>query len=168
VSHLAERRDDFLFLSETVAAANQKSLDLLRAVEATVTTLGLRERFLREFGIELSRQAERLRTGPRTKVVDPEGEVTASLQRAEAVVNALRDELLIKCEAAAADPRLDDDDRSCLEDGFRSAIDAAADLHNALVDARWTIGEHDADLQRGDRSVLLSSREDIDAFLSSL
>src|SRR6185312_1847437 len=168
VKNLAERPGDFLFISETVAAANEKSLYLLRAIETSVTSLGLTQRFLQTFAGEISEHAERLRTGKRITIFDPDGSVTESFERTEKGVEALRDELLHKLEVVRSNHGLSDDDRSCVEDAFRGAIDAAAELHNALVDARWTIGEHDADLQPADRSVLLSSREDIDEYLKTL
>lgn len=145
-----------------VEADAQFSLDYLRAVDAVIT-VATDVRNYAETAEEVCTKILTFLTEPGgiEEPIDPTGELTPKSVSAEAVVKktilalqALDGSILPKEHAKEVSVRTEE------------AIDALQKLHDALVDLRWAVIEHDADLEEPEGKVF-DNVEDLIADLRS-
>jgi hypothetical protein len=153
---------------ESVASGALTALPLLRAIETTIDSV-IRYQAIFEANTQFFRKtAESFRTCPRVRMFDPDGTLAAGFAEAVNQLNRVREVYAAKIAALERASELRDEHRGSIVDAYRSVDAALIDLCNAMADAAWEIGEHDADLsQRGDGPVLRTPQE-ISDYLDTL
>lgn len=135
------------YLRRSVADYTARSLELLRAIEETIDSLGALAEQARVFAGLFSKEAERIisATRPGDVILDPDLTVEDALLEAERAIAGLHERLLEKRAAAHRAPELSTDDG--VGEAYDEAIAQVADLHNAIDRLRAALGEHDAEAQ---------------------
>ena len=121
--------------------------DILPAVKATVDTLDKFNAAITHITVITVSATNLLRVCDVERPVDPRHEMVEGLEQAE---GSLRDgvEILRKKRGAAeADHKLLGDNERRVISAYERAIVTLSGLHDAVVDFRWVIMEHDADLE---------------------
>ena len=142
-----------------------RSLDLLRAIDATLANLARLRKKLdadTEFAAGL---LDALTAKQGRPPIDPDDKLCEVLLEAQRGVERLHATLLSKQRSAETDADLRDEDG--IADVYAEVVASAAALHNKLNDLRWAVGEHDADLETPSEQTLSTSAE-IDAFFATL
>ena len=144
-----------------IEAESARSLDLLRDIDATISSLN---RLTAQLNSDLKFSENAINSiDSLDAIIDQDNNISSQLEKAQSSINSLYDVLISKREAGRNDDRLTDDDG--IEDAYNEAIAAAADLHNSLNTLRWAIGEHDADMSPVSKSH--SNMDDLIKELSS-
>lgn len=152
---------------ESVSESTTKNIRLLKAIEQTVKWLTwIQDRAKADSTFALH-AAEHFKTCERKKAIDEDGTLCALFEEVEIGLHGLHELLISKRDCARKAPELVGDDKSAVVDEYTAAIDAIADLHNFMVDLRWAIGEHDADLEQPTGKAF-SKPEDLKTYLASL
>lgn len=142
-----------------------RDIGLLRAIENTISGLTYDRRFYGEFAETAAEFTRDIASGRNPVAIDPEGKLEETLSRAQEAAHAVYDALIEKRQSARDDEDVRDGDG--LVEEFSRTITVLADLHNKLNELRWTVGEHDADLEpKGDKR--LQSAQQIEDALKSL
>ena len=152
-------RETITTLADDVRDVAQRSLKLLKAIEDTVDRLCYDQRIYSTFAAVAHEMLDRVKAVKMAKVIDQDGKAADSLQIAQVAARELYDDLVPRHKAAVADKRLTRDDGVAEE--YQRLIQIVSNLHDALNDLRWAIGEHDVDLCEIDESAVLSSEEEI-------
>jgi len=125
---------------------DQTSLSILRAVDETVEGLAAEEKALNGLmGLALS-LIETVNNCERQQMIDPDDILVERGEKSEAALRDAVGQLELKRAAAFADPDLNGDNESAVVLGYDRTIAVAKGLHDALVDLRWAVMEHDSDL----------------------
>jgi hypothetical protein len=155
------------FISDSVLDSATHSITLLKAIEQTVEVLAWLQNQAKTdytFAVTVS---DGLKTCNPVKPIDAEGILCASLEQAEIALENLHQLLTKKCDAANKAPELEDGHKEAVIDEYQLAISAVADLHNAIVDLRWAVGEHDADLEESE-GLAISDPQELMDYLNTL
>lgn len=139
--------EEVRLICETSTDSSQRSLTLLRAIDMTIDALVWIEDQAGPTISFVEKVAAAIKDCKRTAKIDPSNVVTSAVITAEESSVALYNVLLDKRAHAIAAVELDGDNKEAVVEAYNRAISAVADLHNAFADLRWTIGEHDADLE---------------------
>jgi hypothetical protein len=150
--------------SDAVSHA-QRSLQLLRDIENTISALCYERRFFVTMAAAAHDTADRLKLAPRKAPLDPEGRLEDKFDKAQAAAKQLYEAMIEKRSHARNDPNLTDEDG--IADEYSRSIAAVADLHNGLNALRWAIGEYDADLEKPSGKTF-KDPEQLDRFLAGL
>ncbi|MBI5752023.1 MAG: hypothetical protein HZA59_07750 [Hydrogenophilales bacterium] len=134
---------------EFVSAETTKSLSLLKDIETTVFWLSLIQRHADTNCGFATKVVDAIKVCERANPIDPEGMLGDTIEGVENGLNDLYHALIAKREAARRAAELDGPDKELIVDEYTTAIEAVADLHNAMHDLRWAVMEHDADLDEG-------------------
>ena len=146
---------------QEIEAESARSLDLLRDIDATISSLN---RLTAQLNSDLKFSENAIHSiNDMDTVIDQDNNISSQLEKAQSSINSLYDVLISQRESGRNDDRLTDDDG--IEDAYNEAIVAAADLHNSLNTLRWAIGEHDADMSPVSKSH--SNMDDLIKELSS-
>lgn len=144
-----------------IEAESARSLDLLRDIDATISSLN---RLTAQLNSDLKFSENAINSiDSLDAIIDQDNNISSQLEKAQSSINSLYDVLISQRESGRNDDRLTDDDG--IEDAYNEAIVAAADLHNSLNTLRWAIGEHDADMSPVSKSH--SNMDDLIKELSS-
>jgi len=141
-----------------------RSLQVLRAIEDTISALTYDRKFYKEFAEVAEGFAKNVKGGNPVKILDPNGDLEATLARAQQAAKDLYESLITRRSLAEEDPEVNDEDE--LVDEFTRTISVLADLHNKINDLRWAVGEHDADLEKPGSKHLKNAAEIEDALKS--
>ena len=143
MNKLDRERTELREFTAGVRADTARSLDLLRAIESTLTWLERLTGQLRTDAVF----AEKVTHGLENidGVIDPDDSLQAALEKAQQDVENLYSLLIEKRQAGRDDRELTEEDG--IEAAYTEAIAQAADLHNAINTLRWAIGEHDIDAE---------------------
>lgn len=129
--------------------AHAASLELLKAVDMTVEALAALQSQGRE-ALALARGcADAVKQCEPESVIDPEFVRCKEIETAEQALAVERETLRLKLAAARDDDRLRGDHEDSVVTEYEGAIEVCEALHDALVDLRWAVLEHDADLDAG-------------------
>ena len=139
--------EEVRLVCEASAESSQRSLTLLRAVDMTIDALAWTEKQTESTVTFIEKVASSIKSCERTRPIDPDNIVTSAVLTSEETSIALYNILLEKKGHALAAAELDGDNKDAVVEAYNNSITAVADLHNAFVDLRWAIGEHDADLE---------------------
>lgn len=149
---------------EQVSASAAQNLDLLRKIEQTVDWLVLLQDTAAAHEKFANSVAERVKACDLEVPLDPGDELTSCFEKAESTIEKLHAVLVDKRESAIADPDLRGDHEAAVVEEFTRSIAAVADLHSAVTDLRWSLLEHDADVDK-ERSEAFESVADLMASL---
>lgn len=150
---------------EMHAEATLRSLELLRAIEDTIRELVYDRRFYKGFAEDAAKFTKDIQKKKPEKPLDSEGKLGDILTRGQEAAHRLYDSLIKRRESARNDPEVHDEDG--LVDEFTTTIHVLADLHNKLNELRWSVGEHDAELE-GIRGMTLKTPAEIESALKAL
>lgn len=151
----------------SVSESTAGSITLLKAIEHTVrwnTLLQNRARADADFAYKA---AEDLRECERVKVIDSDGTICVLLEGLEDSIKNLHKILLEKQAAANRTPELNGDHKIAVVDEYAESIAAISDLHGAITELKWAVGEHDADLEKPEDAVF-SDKDKLRAYLTAL
>ena len=127
-------------------SAETSTLELLRTVSSTVDALAAMQKACGTFENLAHQATDSIKKCKPAQVIDANNIVSDLLSAAEGALQ-VQDAVLRKQLAAAQnDPTLRGGNREDIVSEFKRSIAACADLHNAIVDMRWAIMEHAADL----------------------
>ena len=133
--------------------------DILPAVEATVDALDKFNAAFTHITALTITTTNLLRECDVDHPVDPSHEMVEGLEDAE---KSLRDGVEIlrqKRSVAEADHNLLGDNERRVISAYERAIVTLSGLHDAVVDFRWVIMEHDADIERAEGDVMYSPED---------
>ena len=150
-----------------VTEANTTNLQLLRDIEQTVSWLDWLENGTRNnvaYGIQLS---ERVRMGATQKIIDDDGSICALLEACEHGLSELHELLGAKKGAAERAVELQGDHLECVVGAYERAMTAVKDMNDSMAELKWSIGEHDADLETP-AGPAISDPDQLQAYLSAL
>ena len=166
MNYLDIERTELRAFTASVRDTSARSLDLLRAIESTLTWLDRMASQLRADATFAEKTNEGLHKAE--GVIDPDGSIQEDLERVQENVETLYQALIERRQHGREDRQLTEEDG--IEAAYTEAIAQAADLHNAINTLRWNIGEHDIDAEPyvSDPAKVFSSPEEIEAYLLSL
>lgn len=141
-----------------------RSLQVLRAIEETISALTYDRKFYKEFAAVAGEFAKTVKSGKPDRILDLNGDLEATLARAQQAAKDLYDSLITRRRLAEEDLQVNDEDG--LVEEFTRTINVLADLHNKINDLRWAVGEHDADLEKPGAKHLKTAAEIEDALKS--
>lgn len=159
--------EEVRLICEMSADASQKSLELIRDIDITVSALAWIESQTRPTVEFVNKQITAIKQCTRTTKIDPDCLASKSSFEAEESSARLYALLLDKRASAVNASELNGDDEEAVVDAYNLAIAAMADVHNTFADLRWAIGEHDADLEEPTGKPL-STTEEISEYLDGL
>lgn len=140
-----------------------RSLSLLRVIDLTIDTLNMLRRE-HEAHIEMFRVlVDRIH---KHEAPLPEDAVIPALEQTQLSLEESYRELQRRHRCAVYAPELDEDDG--VVEAYESLMDTVSSLHTVIEEVRWTVLEHNADMDRSSESRILSGREEIASFLQSL
>ena len=152
---------------ESVSESATKNIRLLKAIEQTVGWLTWLQGRAKADAIFAAKATEHLKVRERIKTVDVDGTLCALFEDVESDLQQLHDLLVSKRNAAKNAPDLDGENKATLLDEYTVALTSIADLHNLMVELRWAVGEHDADLEKPTGPVF-SDKEKLREYLATL
>lgn len=153
-----ERMSDYL-RGEAV-----RSLDLLRAIDGTIESLVLLRRQMNAFSETVESHIKSVLA--ETKVVFEEDAIIPTLEQSQDILRSIHDGLQGQLKSAKNSTQLHSDDG--VDDAYAQAIEAVIGYNATIERLRWSILEHNADMEGEHRPHLLGSKADIDGFFDSL
>ena len=135
--------------SVRAAADSRVRLGLLERVDKAIDALVLGQetakeglRIFRDFVSEYAASQPGVEIGP----IDPEDELRETFETAESDVKAFISGFEIKWERISRNPELPKDQAEDIGSEVERTIFLFKQLHDAIVEARWLIMEHDANV----------------------
>lgn len=128
--------------SSQLQAYARRTLDFLRLIETTLSSLEADTNALHGYTKDLHRVTEGIAGGTYTGPIDEDGRICDLLQQTAEAALRLHRHATRKCDAAREDPVLVDDDG--VVDAYCEFLTAIADYHNASENLRDTIATLDA------------------------
>lgn len=129
-------------------SASSATLDLLRAVDMVVEHLSKLQVAYGEQINDVRDITARVKRCKPVHVIDEKDVVCDLLSAAEEALQVHVAVLRKQLASAQADGNLRGHKKDAVVSEYRNAIAVTADLHNSILDLRWTIMEHDADLEK--------------------
>lgn len=120
-----------------------RSLQLLNAIESTITRCASDTEILRTLHREFRGFLSWLTANDATTPLDPEGQACELFEQASAAALRMYNVSIARRESARADRRLTGEDG--VEDAYTALIAAFADVHNVLEDVRDAMATIDAE-----------------------
>lgn len=152
---------------ESVSESTTKNIRLLKAIEQTVDWLVWVQNRAKADAAFAAKAADHLKKCERVKPIDEDGTLCALFEEVESGLQGLHQLLIDKRDLARRAPELEGDHKTAVVDEYIGAVASVADLHNLMMDLRWALGEHDADLEQP-LGPAISSSEDVKAYLETL
>ena len=143
-----------------IQTADDLHEDILPTVNATIQTLERFNSAMTHITAMTINATDLLRVCTVEGHIDPRDEMVEGLETAEKNLRDGVDILRGKRRAAEADPGLNGDNERRVINAYDRAIVTLSGLHDAAVDFRWVIMEHDADIEQPD-GVAISSPEEV-------
>lgn len=159
--------EEVRLVCEASTESSQRSLTLLRAVDMTIDALAWIEKQTGSTIEFIEKVSGTIKSCKRTRLIDPDNLVASVVLTSEDASVSLYNILLEKRGYALAAAELDCDNKDAVVEAYNNSIAAVAGLHNAFVDLRWAIGEHDVDLEEPTGEPL-STPEKISEYLDGL
>jgi hypothetical protein len=152
---------------ESVSESTTKNIRLLKAIEQTVEWLVWLQDRAKADATFAEGFTDHLKTVERIKSIDEDGTLCALFEEVESGLQGLHELLMRKRGAAIDAPELKGGHQDAVVDEYSAALTAIAELHNLIVDLRWAVGEHDADLEKP-AGKTFSDPDELKAYLTSL
>jgi len=149
------------------STAESISLDLLRAVENTVTGLSRIQDSLSWMLKNAYTYAEAVSNCSLESAIDVEDTIIQQLKDAEAGIISAISTLNNKLDSAFSDPQLFGSHQDSVVSEFESTIGLFKELHAALGALRWAILEHNADFDPPSKEASVVSADDAIRYLHS-
>ena len=141
------------------------NLSLLRAIETTVDALSKEQGVLTAFienGHNLQKCVQTLKPGT---MIDRDGSVAQLLEQVERQAKDVYDLYTRKMQSAVDDKNLGNHKEDVVSE-YQKTLVLIAEFHNLLIELRWAIMEHDADV--AEETGTYSNIEDLSAHLKRL
>jgi hypothetical protein len=152
---------------ESVSDGATKNLRLLSAIEQTISWLSWMQSRAKADAQFAATEAEKLKMVPRIKTIDADGTLCALFEELEENLNRLHSCLLKKKSLALEAPELNGDHKDSIVGEYTNAINAIGHLHNEIIELRWAVGEHDADLETPE-NIAFSTAKALKTYLAAL
>jgi hypothetical protein len=124
-------------------AIGTRSLELLRAIERTMSNLSVEADLLRGVAQATAKVREGLMVRPPAQRIDPEGRIDAQFDSVLDKAAEIYADWKRRRQAALDDPALRDGDG--VADAYQEAMDALRALHDETQALRDLVAEHDCD-----------------------
>lgn len=147
------------FLGETV-----RSLDLLRKIDGTVDSLVLMRRQMDAFSEAVDGLLKTVLQA--SKGIFSEDEIIPPLEQSQDALKRIHERLCGGQFSARRTPELCPEDG--VDDAYGQAILAVEAFSAKIETLRWSILEHNADVEGKSQELLLSTDDDIDRFFDNL
>jgi len=146
-------------------SAAETSIELLNNIERTVDSLSMAQRTFESLGREIYTLAGNVQAISSGSTFDPNGEVVDCFEKAETETAQYVEVLEARKDSTKEDPQLRGDHEDNIVMEFERTIDRVLNCHNALIELRWALLEHDADL---DEPSAEGPFDDADVLIQSL
>lgn len=133
-------------------AVNTTSLQLLQAIDVTVDVLCNLQKSMGDQLTAVESLTETLKAH-REPVLDRDGAIADLMEETEKALKVVVAILRAQMRAAYRDPALRDDNEDAVVSEYGAAIEVLTALHNAMVELRWAVLEHDAKLEEPSEDV---------------
>lgn len=153
-----ERMSDYLRVEAV------RSLDLLRLIDGTIEALVLMRRQMDAFNETIGSLITQV-IGSKDCLY-AEDEILPSLEQAQDTLAKVYSDLEKRLGFAKSAPELRSDDG--VDDAYLQAITSVLSYNAAIERLRWSILEHNADMEGHQEAVLLTTDKDIDDLFDSL
>lgn len=153
---------------ELVSENTNKSITLLNAIDQTIGWLILLQDRAKADSAFASKTVEVIGKCERIRPFDSDGTLCSTLEEAERSLERLHQILISKRQFGINAEELQGEDKDTIVSAYTDAIANIADLHNCMVDLRWKIGEHDAEIESRSASASISSQQELEEFLKTL
>lgn len=141
-----------------VAEQSELSLSLLRAIDDTVEWLASMQKEAAS-GVTMGEEIlKTLHNCKRERVIDAAGELHDLYVMVEGKLKEVVKALKHKRAAAERDHRIKKHQDDLVAE-FDGAILAVSELHDTLVELRWAVAEHDADLEKPTGKVFANAKD---------
>ncbi len=145
--------------TEDIAVLGDMLPQLFRDVHITISTLNQVKLQAEAFTALAEKLQTTVKEGSKKDPIDPELEVEGKLERAESSLRETIDEYRNKRKAGFDAEELQGEKEELVTEAYTQALRALGQLHNQIVDLRWEVMEHDADLEDRVESVYRSGSE---------
>jgi len=145
------KRDAVLRFCAAVSDGSTANLALLKAIDETVGWLSAIQKEVEGFLGKAHKFTEFIKSCDRKAEIDRDDEISACILLAEKNVRGLVEFLSRKRQAALDDPGLTGSHEKTVVSEYNQTIEKYSELHDAMLDLRWAIMEHDADLSKVSR-----------------
>jgi hypothetical protein len=137
--------DNIRSLSTTLELVlNARDLGTLDAIDRTVDELNTHRSLLRFHTAIIRKQIDDVRDYP--EPIDIDGAILKRLEGLRDKIGQIHSVLLSRFEGIRNAPTVDPEDG--LVEALNETICVTADMHNAMNDLCWAVGEHDADFEQ--------------------
>ncbi len=131
---------------DSVSSASATNLKLLNAIEKTVDWLTALQKQADGEVVVANKFREMIASCAPVKVIDPDNSIHDIVVQAEARLSQVVSILSAKRQSALDDPELRGEHEETVVSEYGQTVDAIKILHDGMVELRWAIIEHDADL----------------------
>jgi hypothetical protein len=128
-------------LNQMVGSVAKRDLTLLNEIDGTIDCLRDAKAEMDLYAQMTLAQVERVKNA--ANVLDENGSIINILEQSRDVFGELHSKLAAKSDAARTDPNLNPEDG--VFEAYCDLMNSVAELHNAINELCWAIGEHDAD-----------------------
>lgn len=147
----SNKRDAVLRFCATVSEGSTANLALLKAIDETVGWLSAIQKEVEGFLGKAHKFTEFIKSCDRKAEIDPGDEISACILLAEKNVRGLVEYLSRKRQSAVDARELIGSNKKTVVSEYNQTIEKYSELHDAMLDLRWAIMEHDADLSKVSR-----------------
>lgn len=151
-------------MSDYLRGEAARSLALLRDIDGTIEVLVLVRRQMDVCHEAVDSLIKRVHD--EQQVHFTEDEIIPALEQSQDLLQGLHDDFAQRLSAARNAPDLYRDDR--LDEAYTQAVSAVTCYNDAIERLKWSILEHNADMQGKQKSQVLRTEKDIDDLFDSL
>lgn len=131
---------------DSVSSASATNLKLLSDIEKTVEWLAALQKQAESAAVYAEKFRKAIASCAPVKVIDPDNSIHDTIVQAEARLSEVVAILSMKRQSALDDPALRGEHEETVVSEYDQTIKAFKMLHDGMVELRWAIMEHDADL----------------------
>lgn len=135
---------------QIVSSMDMTRLDILSAVEETVSALSKMQSFISATTDMVMSLCDNLMKVEPDELLDEDDSSSEALDKAQMAIKQQVELMRVKREAARADGNLVGDHERDVDSAYTETIELAIDLFDALEDFRMMIREHDASVSSSD------------------
>jgi hypothetical protein len=148
VYHDVKKVDAVRRFCATVSEGSTANLALLKAVDRTVDWLSSCQKEAEAYVDKARRFANVVKACDRASEIDANDEISGCIVAAEKSISDFVEYLKPKRRAAIVDPQLNGGHEEAVVGEYDRTVEVYCDLHDAMIELRWAIMEHDADLSK--------------------
>ncbi|WGK92559.1 hypothetical protein [Pseudomonas migulae] len=162
--HGITQNDRMERMSDYLRGEAVRSLDLLRVIDGTIEALVLMRRQMDAFNETIHSLIAQVLVAKNCAFT--EDEIIPALEQSQDILAKIHADLEKRLNYAKSAPELRSDDG--VDDAYAQAINSVLNYNAAIEKLRWSILEHNADMDGHHQATLLTTDKDIDDLFDSL